>query len=192
MAILQATADMPGGRRAARINRIRSLSRWMAFGCLATSAALTAGMLAYWIATPAPVLLGQSGVPHSPDTGLGILQRTAALAISMVPLGALIFGLLGARRCFAGLATGRIFTPRSIGGLQAFSLGVAASAVLKPLAGAALAVLLSWNGPDGAKTLVLSIGSDTLISLLFAGIVAVFAWIMAEAVEISDENDQFV
>lgn len=71
-------------------------------------------------------------------------------------------------------------------------LGVAASAVLKPLAGAALAVLLSWNGPDGAKTLVLAVGSDTLISLLFAGIVAVFAWIMAEAVEISDENDQFV
>jgi len=192
MAILQVTADMPGGRRAARINRIRSLSRWMAFGCLATSAVLTAGMLVYWIATPAPALLGQSGVQHGPDIDLGILERATAFAISMVPLGALIFGLLGARRCFAGLATGHIFTPRSIGGLQALSMGVAASAILKPLAGAALVLLLSWNAPERTRTLVLTIGSDTLISLLFAGIVAVFAWIMAEAVEISDENDQFV
>lgn len=192
MAILQATADVAGGRRAARIGRIRSLSRWMAFGCLATSAVLTAGMLVYWIATPASALFDQSGVRHGQEAGLGTLQRAAAFAISMVPLGALIFGLLSARRCFAGLATGRIFTPRTIGGLQALSMGVAASAVLKPLAGAALTVLLSWDNPDGAKTLVLAVGSDTLISLLFAGIVAVFAWIMAEAVEISDENNQFV
>ena len=192
MAISQMTADAPGTGREARISRIRGFSRWMAFGCLATSALLAAGMLFYWIATPAPVLLSQSGVQHAPEIDLDISKRMIALAISMVPLGALIFGLLSARRCFAGFATGRIFTPQSIRSLQAFSIGIAASAILKPLAGAALSVLLSWDNPKGAKTFALIIGSDTLIALIFAGIVAAFAWIMAEAVEISDENNQFV
>ncbi|WP_247894512.1 DUF2975 domain-containing protein [Azospirillum sp. B510] len=192
MAPSQMTAGVPGAGREARISRIRGFSRWMAAGCLVTSALLAAGMLFYWIATPAPVLLGQSGVRYDPGIDLDISRRAMAFAISMVPLGALIFGLLSARRCFAGFAMGRIFTPQSIGSLQAFSLGIAASAILRPLAGAALSVLLSWDGPKGEKTFALIIGSDSLIALIFAGIVAAFAWIMAEAVEISDENNQFV
>lgn len=38
----------------------------------------------------------------------------------------------------------------------------------------------------------LSFGSDSLLALLFAGWIAVMAWVMAEAMAIADENAQFI
>jgi hypothetical protein len=64
--------------------------------------------------------------------------------------------------------------------------------LLKPVAGAALSILLSWQTYATGKTLVVNFGSDALLALLFAGLIAVIAWVMAEAMAIADENAQFV
>lgn len=175
-----------------RMRRIRRLSRVMVAACLLTSVLLTAGMLFYWAMTPAHTLLRQAGLPDTPASALDMLTRALGFAISMVPLGALIYGLLSARRCFAAFAVGEIFSNTPIKWLKTFSIAVAASALLKPLAGAALSVLLSSRNPAGQKMLALNVGSDTLIALIFAGTVAVIAWVMAEALDIADENKQFV
>ncbi|WP_244491408.1 DUF2975 domain-containing protein [Bosea sp. Root381] len=178
--------------RERRLDRIRRLSRSMATGCLVTSGLLVAAMLSYWVMTPTRALFVQAGIMHGPAAEIGLAIRALAFGISMVPLGALIYGLLSARRCFDAFAAGRIFASEPIGRLKAFSIAVAASALLKPLAGAALSVLLSFSNPAGAKTLSLHVGSDMLIALIFAGTVAVIAWVMAEASDIADENQQFV
>ena len=178
--------------REKRMERIRRRSRSMARTCLVTSALLAAAMLLYWATTPTPILLSHAGLPAVPGAEIGLSVRVLAFTISMLPLGALIYGLLSARRCFDAFAAGRIFSTETIRWLRVFSIAVASSALLKPFAGAALSILLSWNGGSGAKTFVLSIGSDTLIALIFAGTVAVIAWVMTEAIEIFDENKQFV
>lgn len=175
-----------------RMSRIRHLSRWMATGCLATSWLLAAAMLLYWTTTPTRTLFGQAGITHVPLTEIDVSVRALAFGISMIPLGALIYGLLSARRCFNAFAAGQIFHKGSIEQLKGFSIGIAASAVLKPFAGAALSVLLSFQNSAGARTLALDIGSDTLIALIFAGTVMAIAWVMTEALEIADENRQFV
>jgi hypothetical protein len=118
--------------------------------------------------------------------------RLIACAIAMLPLGALVYGLASARRCFIAFAAGHIFSSEPVGQLKTFALAVACSALLKPIAGAALSVILSIDAVSGKRTLALSVGSDTLISLIFAGTVAVIAWTMAEAIDIADENKQFV
>jgi hypothetical protein len=176
--------------RAKRIGRIRTLARLMSVLCMATATLLAIGMLAYWSAMPAGTLSAQAGVPVAAAGELNLAMRLAGFAICMIPLGALIYGLFGARRCFRAFASGRIFSPETIGGLKTLSLAIVVSTVLKPLAGAALSVLLS--GGPGGRTLALNIGSDTLLALIFAGTVAVIAWVMAEAIEIADENAQFV
>lgn len=178
--------------RERRMDRIRRFSRLMATGCLATSALLAAAMFFYWAMTPTRTLFSQAGIPNAPVMEIDFLARALAFGISMVPLGALIYGLLSARRCFDAFAAGQIFSREPIGRLRAFAVAVAASAILKPFAGAALSVLLSFNNSGGAKTLALNIGSDTLIALIFAGTVAVIAWVMTEALDIADENKQFV
>ncbi|MGJ4998050.1 DUF2975 domain-containing protein [Bradyrhizobium sp. HKCCYLS3077] len=175
-----------------RGDRIRRLSRLMSAGCLATSALLAAAMAIYWAVTPTHTLFSQAGIPHAPVTEIDPSTRALAFAIAMIPLGTLIWGLLSGRRCFDAFAAGRIFSRDSIRQLRAFAIAVAASALLKPLAAAALSVVLSLQQPAGPKTLALSMGSDTPLALIFAGTVAVIAWVMTEALEIADENNQFV
>jgi hypothetical protein len=178
--------------REARMNRIRRVSRTMATACLATSGLLAAAMLLYWTIASARTLFSHAGISNVPVTEIDFSIRALAFGVSMVPLGALIYGLLNARRCFGAFAAGQIFSTEPIRRLEAFSAGVAASALLKPFAGAALSVLLSFNNPAGGKALALNIGSDTLIALIFAGTIATIAWVMTEALDIVDENKLFV
>lgn len=175
-----------------RMQRIRSLSRLMAVGCLAASGLLTAAMAFYWATTPTRTLFSQAGIANSLATEIDLPVRALAFVISMIPLGALAYGLLSARRCFNAFAVGEIFSREPTRHLKAFAVAVAVSALLKPFAGAALSVLLSASSSTGTKTLTLNIGSDTLIALIFSGTVAIIAWVMTEASDLSDENKQFI
>ncbi|MEN3952870.1 DUF2975 domain-containing protein [Iodidimonas sp. SYSU 1G8] len=157
---------------------------------MVTAMLLAAGMLAYWFATPAGTLLAQMGVRFERAGGLGLGVRLMGFAVCLIPLGVLIHGLFGARRCFRAFASGRIFSPEAVSGLRTLAIAVAVSTILKPLAGAALSMVLS--GGPGGRVLSFNVGSDTLVALIFAGTVAVIAWVMAEAIEIADENAQFV
>jgi hypothetical protein len=178
--------------RTRRLSRIRSLSRVMAILCLVTALLLLAAMAYYWLTTPARALLTAASVNGATLTDIGWDIRLAGFVISMIPLSALIYGLVRARRSFTEFAGGRIFSMQTVGGLKAFSISIAVSALLKPLAGAALSLLLSSAVVSGGRTLALTVGSDTLLTLLFAGMVAVIAWVMTDAVALADENAQFV
>ncbi len=76
--------------------------------------------------------------------------------------------------------------------MRDLAIAVFASTLLKPVAGAALSILLSWRTYATGKTLVVTLSSDALLALLFAGLIAVIAWLIAEAMAIADENAQFV
>jgi len=149
-------------------------------------------MIFYWTETPTRALLAQAGLDGDASADIGPATRMLGFAIAMIPLGALIFGLLSARRCFAAFAAGQIFSIETIGRLKAFAIAVALSAMLKPFAGAALVLLLAWNVPAIPRRLALTFDSDSLLSLIFAATVAILAWVMTEAIEIAEENKQFV
>ncbi|OYU85877.1 MAG: hypothetical protein CFE29_31845 [Bradyrhizobiaceae bacterium PARB1] len=178
--------------RSIRLNRIRTVSRAMALICGTTSVLLSVAMALYWATTATPVLFTHAGMPYFPSEDLDLGGRFFAFVISMMPLGAFVCGLLIARRCFAAFARGEVFADRPIRDLRLFAIAIAASALLKPVAGAALTVLLSLHMATGTKAVAVNIGSDTLIALIFAGTVAVIASVMSEALAIADENRQFV
>ena len=185
----ESTDDTARSRRA---SRIRILSRAMAILCLTAVLALVATMSFYWIATPSPAIFAQAGLAQIASYEIASGTRALGFLVSMVPLGVLVWGLIKAHRCFEALARGHFFSAQAIGGLHAFALGVLVSSLLKPFAGAALFLLLSWSTPSGVTALAFSVGSDTVLALIFAGTVAVIAWIMTEAIAIADENAQFV
>ena len=178
--------------RAIRLDRVRRRSRAMATIAAAVPILLAAAMLLYWCLTPADMLFRHAGLALLPPADIGLPMRLIAFAIAMIPLGALIVGLLSARRCFECFAAGRIFSGDAARSLRGFALGVGASALLKPAAGAALSLLLGAVSPAHMRSLVLNIGSDTLLSLLFAGIVAIIAGVLVEAADVAAENAQFV
>lgn len=178
--------------RLERAQRIRTFSRVLVYLCGGISIVLAAGLAAYWIVSADETIhldARLSGIAVHP---IGWDLRLAGMAISALPLACLIWGLLRVRRCFEAFAEGRFFAVEGIHGLRDFAIAVFASTLLKPLAGAALSVLLSWRTYATGKTLVVSFGSDSLLALLFAGWIAVMAWVMAEAMAIADENAQFI
>jgi DUF2975 family protein len=174
------------------LQRVRALSRAMAVLCVVTSVVLGAGLLVYWLVTPVETVFLDARLPGGPLSEMGWGIRFAAIMISATPLACLVWGLMQARRCFLEFTEGRFFTLEVIHGLRGFAVAVFASALLKPVVGAALSVLLSWGAGPGKKALVLSLGSDTLLSLLFAGTIAIIAWVMTEALAVADENAQFI
>lgn len=178
--------------RATRLHRVRRLSGAMATISAAVAILLGAAMLLYWCLTPADMLFRHAGLVIPPPTDIGLPMRLTAFAVAMIPLGALIVGLLSARRCFGCFATGRIFSSDAARSLRGFALGVGVSALFKPLAGAALSLLLGALSPAHTRSLVLNIGSDSLLSLLFAAMVAIISSVLVEAADVAAENDQFV
>lgn len=172
--------------------RIVRLSSLMSKLCLAVALVLTGGLVVYWLVTPTEAVFQHAGIPGFPVGEIGIGVRVAAILVSAVPLGCLIWGLLQAGRCFDAFAAGNFFTLEPARRLRAFAIAILLSTILKPVAGAALSVLLSGAGRAGGRTLVLTVGSDTLMALVFAGLIAVIAWVMAQACTLADENAQFV
>ena len=186
------SADLSQAAARERFQHIRILSRILVYLCGGISIVLAAGLLAYWIVSADETIHFDARLPGIAVHPIGWEIRLASMAISALPLACLIWGLLRVRRCFEAFAQDHVFTLENVHRLRDFAIAVFASTLLKPLAGAALSILLSWQTYATGKTLVVNFGSDTLLALLFAGLIAVIAWIMAEAMAIADENAQFI
>jgi hypothetical protein len=178
--------------RQARLNRIRFFSLTLARGCILLAALLTVGLLFYWFSASTASIAADAQIPQQWLTDLDMGRRAVGFAISFVPLAYLILALMSARRCFGAFAAGNFFGQDAVKGLRNFALGLLASALLKPFSAAALSVLLSPDAPAGQHRLTLGFGSDTILALLAAGIVAIIAWVLAEASALAEENAQFI
>ncbi|PAY10877.1 MULTISPECIES: DUF2975 domain-containing protein [Bradyrhizobium] len=186
------SSELSRSTRPARLARISAISRLLAYACTGISFVLAVGLLAYWLASPDEAILRDAGLTGIAFHPIGWLVRLIALVVSALPLAGLIWGLSRVRRCFNSFAAGRFFTADNVAGLRDLAIAMLASTVMKPLIGALLSILLSWQTYAVGKSVVIAFGSDTLLALLFAGLVAVTAWVMAEANAIADEHAQFV
>ncbi|WP_454813631.1 DUF2975 domain-containing protein [Labrys neptuniae] len=178
--------------RMERTRRIRVTGRYMAPFCAILAIVLVGLMLLYWAVMPSERLLADARLAAPGYGDLSLATRILACMVSMAPLGALVWGLMQARRTFRSFSTGSLFEADAIQGLRGLALALLVSAAARPFCGAALSVILSWNGLPGTRTLAISLDSSMLIEIVFAALVMVIAWILSEAAAIADENAQFV
>ncbi|WP_214472511.1 DUF2975 domain-containing protein [Mesorhizobium sp. dw_380] len=178
--------------RQMRLRRIRLLSLVLARCFVALAILLSLGLLFYWLTASGASIAADADIPQAWLNEFGLGRRLAGFAISFVPLTCLVFALMAARRSFQAFATGDFFGQNAVRSLRYFGLGLLASALLKPVSGAVLSVLLSLDAPAGQHRLALGIDSDTLLTLLSAGIIAVITWVISEASVLADENAQFI
>ncbi|MCA6124856.1 DUF2975 domain-containing protein [Bradyrhizobium sp. WSM 1704] len=186
------SSELSESARPARLARIRAVSRILSPACTAISLVLSAGLLAYWVLTPGEAILRDAGLTGIAFHPIGSLVRMAGLTVSALPLACLIWGLSRVRGCFLQFAQGHFFTAGNVARLRDLAIAMLVSTLLKPVIGALLSILLSWQTYAQGKAIVVSLGSETLLALLFAGLIAVTAWVMAEANAIADEQAQFV
>lgn len=156
----------------------------------AHAAFTTLGVLAAGLAVMLPALAIGYWLTEGANLAEGSLMRMIAIATALLHLLPLSWGLLKLRVCLAGFAAGRPFDGGSIAGLRDFALGIALSALAKPLAGMLFTLALSWE--VSPKRINIEISSDVMILALFAGVVAALAWAMQKAALIAEENSQFV
>ncbi|MFO1262083.1 MAG: DUF2975 domain-containing protein [Rhodoferax sp.] len=178
---------------AARLARIRRLSRWMGWFCQALMLALPVALLAYWASTPDAELAQQGNLPAAAlRNTLQPWQRWACAAIAAVPMGMLLMGLAQARGCFVQFALGQVFTVQATVRLRRFAAWVAGTALAAIAAGALTSVLLTLHNPTGSRYLSVGVNSNHVMTLFFAAMV----WLMAEIVDqgqvLAEENAAFV
>ena len=172
-------------------------SRGLAWGCLALAMVLpVAALVGLWAASP-EVLLAQAGVQLPagavvPAVSLAVWQRVLAVALGLLPVAGMAYGLVRAWQCFAGFARGAVFSLGTVRHLRGFASGLLAASLAGLLVPTLLSALLTWGAPAGSRSLAVALGGQHLLMLLFAGIVWQIAHAMARAIEIADDNAQIV
>ncbi len=170
---------------------MRRTGRLLAAISLAVAVAVPLFTAGYWMLAPADEITRAAGLPLA-GAAWPFWKRSLGLAITAAPLWALVWAILGARRCFDEMAAGRMVSPAMSRGLKAMAVGMALSTILRPLASAAASVLASSSQPPGARSVVLTLSSDFLVLLVFAAAVFVVAHAMERATAIADDHARFV
>jgi hypothetical protein len=123
---------------------------------------------------------------------ISFAQRTAILAVALLPVALLVYALVCAWRCFRSFSRGEHFSLAVVRNLRGFAAGVFWSTVAALLTTPVLTFLITLGaGPDGHRVSV-NFGSTQALTLLFAGIVWQVAAVMTRAVALAEENSQFV
>ena len=175
------------------LQRLQRLGRLLSWACLALIILLPPLFAWFWaVASPAQLatrLNLQADVVQGP---LMVWQRLLGGGISAAPLGLLLMGLWQARKCFVLFAAGNVFTLRAVTALKSFARLATASFALSVLAGTALSGVLTLGNAPGTRLLVVGLSPDQAFALFFAGMVWLMAAVIAQGVELVEENAKFV
>ena len=175
------------------LQSVRRISRWMVVACWAILLLLPLALLVYWATASDAVLAGHASLPSGAVQGqLLPWQRLAAGAVMGVPLALLLIGVWQARRCFEMFAQGQVFTAQATHLLRRFAGWVAWAALAALLASSVTSVLLTLHHPPGMRHLAISIGSDHVFTLFFAGLVWLMAAVIGQGQAMAEENEGFV
>jgi hypothetical protein len=173
--------------------RIQRLSRTLAQACLVLIVALPLAVIGYWLVADTAHLTASAQLPvRAPQAPLQDWQRGAGALITLVPLTLLLIGLAQARQCFRRFAAGEVFSTNTVRCLQRFAGWVMASVAASMVAGSIISVLLTLNNPPGMRQLVISVGTDQIFTLFFAGMVWLMAAVIGQGQTLAEENATFV
>ena len=153
------------------LTRIRRLSRYMAFFTTLLLVLIPLTLALVWIYIDALIpMMGNLAPADLRSDTLTPLTRLLGFLISMIPAGVTLYGLIQLRCLFKHYQQGQIFTAYALTRLRKFAWSLMLCALLRPLTGAALSVLLSINNPPGQRVLALNISSDDIALLFISGV----------------------
>ena len=172
--------------------RLRRTARWGRALILLGTVAVVLSTIHTW-ASPANAL---EELRHSTrDMQLTTMTSEAQLLgalLSLVPAGVFLLALQRLWGVFGEYARGQVFSRLALLRLRGFARCLVASAVISPIYGAVLSVVVSWNYGVGHRQLSLRIDTDDYTSLLFGVVVLAVCSVMAEAARVAEDNAGFV
>lgn len=173
------------------LDRIRAIGRIMQPAVTAAAVLLPVALVAVTLLWPDLMLRGpELQAMRIPRLFIPGWVGVPALMILAVPVGILSWGLWQLRAFFAEQRSGRVFTPEAARRLRRFAGALLASAILQPLASAALSALVSWSA--GYPAVHLGLSSHDLFAILVGGLMLAVAHVIEEGVRLTEENASFV
>jgi hypothetical protein len=119
-------------------------------------------------------------------------NRMIALACAAVPLAMAVWSLLATQRLFRLYANEEVFSKDSLTLLRTVSLALCLYVLASFIAEAPITAALSLGRVAGPHGMSLTLKIEDLSVLFLAGLVRVFAQVMAHAVRAAEENASFV
>jgi hypothetical protein len=175
---------------------VQGISSVLAWACALLAMALPLAVAYHLLSTPVESLLLRAGVllSASQTAALDITvgQKSLAALLGVLPVCCASYGLICAMRCFSGFSQAEYFSVRTVKYLRGFAAGIFASVVAGAVSATLITVVLTSGAPAGQRALSVGLGSNELLTLLFAGMVWQIAAVMARAVALAEENAQFV
>jgi len=171
------------------------LSRLLQMLSLLIMAVIPVAIIAvFMLGSPRDFLLAQTlgDTTFTAATLPGAAQLSAAIAVSLVQVAALLFALWNMSRLFGNFRAGRIIAPQTAQRLFRTGQGLVAAALLSILADPVQTVLLSWNLGPGQRQLSVSLSLPDVLFLVAGGLLVLVGYAMREAVALQDENRGFV
>ncbi len=168
------------------------LAKVLSGACLLLAVVLPAGSLYMGFAMPGVIIEGLHLPKALNAADLTLFQRIAATLIWTVSPLFQAYGLLCARRCFESFARGNFFTSEVVRGLRGFAKGLFFAILFSLISTPLLSFLLTMHAPAGEHMVSAGLNSDQVHKLLFVGIFWQIAAVMTRAVNLAEENSQFV
>lgn len=168
------------------------LSTVLSVGCMLLAIALPVTAIYLTFGYPQIIIDNlHLAVPRAVES-LSTFQRVCIGVIAVIPSLCQAYGLFSARRCFRSFAQGEYFTLDVVKGLRGFAAGLFFWPVVAFLSKPLLTLVATLNAGPGRHEVSVGVGTEQLLTLLFAGILWQIAGVMTNAKRLAEENAQFV
>jgi Protein of unknown function (DUF2975) len=172
---------------------MQRVSGWLARACLLLILVLPIVVLYFWaVANTAMLAIHAQMLPALIEAPVTDWQRLAGALVTCLPVSLMVRGLWEARLCFKQFAAGHVFTAQAVQRLRSFAGWIMASSLASILVGPVISVILTINNAVGNRQLAIGIGTDHVLTLLFAAVVWVMAAVIAQGQVLAEENSSFV
>lgn len=141
-----------------------------------------------WVREQAQRLPEMAGKPMTLDARALWLFALAHLPSLVIDL----FLLWQLWQLFGDYGRGDVFSRRALKHLRRFSVGVLVSAALAPLAQTAATLAVTLGNAPGQRQLVIGLSSDDYTRVLVGAVLVAITSVMAQAVQVAEENAEFV
>lgn len=123
-------------------------------------------------------------IPHP----LSVKLQLIGVAVSLLPISALMYGLLNIRKLFSYYQEGVIFSFEHVDIFKKTSIALIGWVFLSILYESAKSILFSIGNPPGQGIVNIGFSSQEITTLIIAGIVFIIAWVMDEGRILTEEQ----
>ena len=137
-----------------------------------------------------PSMLPTSMIPlPAPVTqDLSTLTRLLAAATGMIPIMAMIYGLLKLRELFGLYEDGLIFTQKNVACIRSLGRALVAWVICDVVKNSLLSIVLTLPNPPGHRIITLGLYSADFTAIFVGIVILIIAWVMDEARKMQEDQ----